>query len=105
MIELNKENFEAEVNQAAGLVLVDYWGPKCEHCMALMPDVEELAGKYGDKVKFAKVNSSENRRLCIAQKVMGLPVIQFWKDGAKVAELAKDDATRESIEAKLKELA
>lgn len=105
MIELNKDNFDAEVVQHQGVVLVDYWGPKCEHCMALMPDVEELANKYGDKVKFAKVNASENRRLCIAQKVLGLPVIQFWKNGEKVAELAKDEATRDNIEAKLKELA
>lgn len=105
MIELNKDNFEAEVTQYSGTVLVDYWGPKCEHCLALMPDVEEFATKYGDKIKFTKLNSAENRRLCIAQKVMGLPVIQFWKNGEKIAELTKDDASRDSIEAKLKELA
>lgn len=105
MIELNKDNFDAEVTQYQGAVLVDYWGPKCEHCMALMPDVEELAEKYGAKVKFTKVNSSENRRLCIAQKVLGLPVIQFWKDGQKIVELSKDDANRDNIEAELKKLA
>lgn len=105
MIELNKDNFEAEVTQHKGAVVVDYWGPKCEHCLALMPDVEELAKKYGAKIKFTKVNASENRRLCIAQKVLGLPVIQFWNNGQKVAELTKDDANRDSIEAELKKLA
>jgi thioredoxin 1 len=30
MLELNKDNFEAEVLQATGPVLVDFWGEKCE---------------------------------------------------------------------------
>lgn len=28
MLEVHKDNFEAEVLQAEGLVLVDFWGPK-----------------------------------------------------------------------------
>ena len=39
MIELNKENFDAEVLEAKGPVLVDFWSPKCDPCMALMPTV------------------------------------------------------------------
>ena len=34
MLEVNKENFEAEVLGAAGPVLVDFWSTKCEPCMA-----------------------------------------------------------------------
>ncbi len=30
MLELNKDNFESEVLQAEGYVLVDFWGPTCE---------------------------------------------------------------------------
>ena len=40
MITVNKENFEQEVLQADGVVMVDWWGPKCEHCLELMPSVE-----------------------------------------------------------------
>jgi thioredoxin 1 len=104
MIAVNKENFEAEVLQAEGIVLVDFWGPKCEKCMAVMPDVHELAEKYGDKLKFCSLDTTGNRRLAIAQKVLGLPVVAFYKDGEKIAELAKDDVTRENIEAKINEL-
>ena len=45
MIEVNKENFEQEVLQAEGLVVVDFWGPKCDNCVALMPDVERIDRK------------------------------------------------------------
>ena len=104
MIAVDKENFEAEVLQAEGVIVVDFWGPKCEKCMAVMPDVHELAEKYGAKMKFCSLDTTGNRRLAIAQKVLGLPVIAFYKGGEKIAELAKDDVTRENIEAKINEL-
>lgn len=37
MVELNKENFDAEVKESELPVLVDLWGPKCGPCMALLP--------------------------------------------------------------------
>lgn len=104
MIAVDKENFEAEVLQAEGVIVVDFWGPKCEKCMAVMPDVHELAEKYGSQMKFCSLDTTGNRRLAIAQKVLGLPVIAFYKGGEKIAELAKDDVTRENIEAKINEL-
>ncbi|NLY53541.1 MAG: thioredoxin [Firmicutes bacterium] len=104
MLEVHKDNFEAEVLQAEGLVLVDFWGPKCESCLAVMPDVEALAEKYGDRLKFCKLNTQGNRRLAISQKVLGLPVIAFYRNGEKIDELAKDDVTKENIEAKILEL-
>jgi thioredoxin 1 len=102
MLELNKENFEQEVLQAKGLVLVDFWSPKCEPCMELLPHVEELSARFS-KVKFGKLNILQNRRLAIGQKVMGLPTILIYKDGEKAAELSKDFSI-EDVEEKLKEL-
>lgn len=102
MIEINGENFETEVNLAAQPVLLDFWGPKCEPCKALMPFVEQLAEKYGDKVKFCKLNTAENRRLAIKEKVLGLPTIAMYKGGEKVEELTQDNATPENIEAMVK---
>lgn len=103
MIAVNKENFEQEVLQAEGPVLVDFWGPTCEPCKALMPKVEELEKKYGDKIKFCKLDTSENRRLAISQKVIGLPTIVFYKNGEKVAQLTQN-ITPEDIESKISEL-
>ena len=102
MLEINAENFEAEVLQSDKPVLLDFWGTKCEPCKALMPAVEKLAEKYGDKIKFCKLNTAENRRLAISQKVLGLPTIAMYKDGAKVEELTQDKATADNIEEMLK---
>lgn len=99
MLEVNKDNFEAEVLQAEGYVLVDYFGDGCVPCAALMPHVHALAEKYEGKLKFTSLNTTKARRLAIGQKILGLPVIAVYKDGAKVEELIKDDATPDAVEA------
>ena len=83
-------------------MLVDFFGDGCEPCAALMPKVEALSEKYGDKIKFTKINTTKARRLAISEKVLGLPVIAIYKDGVKVEEVVKDDATEENIEAMIK---
>jgi len=99
MLAVDKETFEQEVLKAEGYVLVDFWSEGCEPCKALMPHVHEIAEKYDGKMKFASLDTGKARRLAISQKVLGLPVIAIYKDGAKVEELIKEDATPANIEA------
>jgi hypothetical protein len=58
--------------------------------------------KNGDKIKFTALNTTKARRLAIAQKVMGLPVIAIYEGGAMIDSLVKDDATPENVEAMIK---
>lgn len=101
MIVLDKDNFETEVLNASGLVLVDYWNDGCEPCKALMPDVEALSSVYTD-VKFCKLDTTKARRLAISQRIMGLPNISLYKNGEKIDEVTKENASKESIEAMIK---
>jgi len=98
MLELDKENFEAEVLEVPGPVFVDFYSDSCEPCQALMPVIHGLAEKYGDKLKFTKVNTMKARRMAISQKVLGLPVTAIYKNGEKVAELVKDECKEDTIE-------
>ena len=102
MLELDKTTFEAEVLNQEGYTLVDFYGDGCVPCMALMPYVHGYAETYGDKIKFTALNTSKARRVAIGQKVLGLPVIAIYKDGEKVEELVKDDATKEAVEEMIK---
>ncbi len=102
MLTVDKETFEAEVLQAGDYVLVDFFGDGCAPCASLMPAVEALSEKYGDKIKFTKLNTTQARRLAIGQKILGLPVIAIYKDGVKVEELVKEDATAANIESMIK---
>ncbi len=102
MIICDKNTFTPEVLEEKGTILVDFFGEGCEPCKALLPHIEGFEQVYGDKIKFCKLNTTKARRLAISQKIMGLPVIAIYKDGEKVEELIKEDATVEAIEAMIK---
>ncbi|MTI46975.1 thioredoxin TrxA [Sporosalibacterium faouarense] len=102
MLAVDKKTFEEEVLNAEGYVLVDFWSEGCEPCKALMPHIEELEGQYGEQLKFCKLDTTKARRLAIKQKILGLPVIAIYKDGEKVDEKVKEDATRANVEEMIK---
>jgi thioredoxin 1 len=104
MIELSKENFEQEVLKADGLVMVDFWSQKCEPCKELSPGIHEMAERNAEKAKFCSLDTTNNKRLAISQKVLGLPTIIFYKNGEMVAAFSKDISI-EDVEAKLNDLA
>jgi thioredoxin 1 len=66
LTEVTGDTFAQEVLEADKPVLVDFWGPRCQPCLALMPVVELLAEAYADCVKVVKVYASirPTWRLC-----------------------------------------
>jgi len=72
LLELTRDNYENEVSSSEIPVLVDIWGPRCIPCLALNPMVEELGNDYEGRVKFAKLNATENRMLCAKMRVIGV---------------------------------
>lgn len=105
MIEITADMFEQEVEKSGLPVVLDFWGPQCGPCLALMPDIEKLAGSFEGKLKFAKVNVAGNRRLCIALKVMSVPTFLFYKGGECVDRLSGDEVSLEAVKAKAEALA
>ena len=103
MIEVTSENFEQEIIKSPRPVMIDFWGPQCGPCLALMPKVEALAERYGDRMKLAKVEAPKNRRLCLGLKVMSLPTFLFYKAGKEIDRLT-GNITIEGIENSLNKL-
>ena len=97
MVEINKENFEDEIVKSPIPAVVDMWGPQCAPCLALMPQVEELAASYEGKIKFGKLNVAGNRRLCIDLKVMSVPTFLFYRGGEQVSRITGDEVTLSAI--------
>ena len=106
VIEINKENLEAELLKSKLPVVLDFWGPKCGQCIALMPKYHELAGnpKYDGKFKFCSVDTSKNRRVAISLKVMTQPTFLFYRDGKEEARISGNSTTIEAIASKIEEL-
>jgi thioredoxin 1 len=103
-IDVDTDSFEKEVFQSEVPVLVDFWGPQCAPCLALMPQVENLETIYGGKLKISKIDASKNRRLCLNLKVLGLPTFLFYKNGQEVDRLSGGSLKIEEIEASVKKI-
>jgi thioredoxin 1 len=100
--EVNAGNFAAEVSEAQGLVLLDFWGTNCQHCRALMPFVDALAEKYRGRVKIAKLESNkDNRQICVKMRVMTLPAFILFRDGQEASRVAGKDVEEDDITALL----
>lgn len=95
-----KETFRDLISD--GLVLVDVWGPDCRPCLALMPEVERLAGERPE-LGVVKLEAPTARRLCMELRVMGLPAFILFRDGDEVSRINGADITPSKLEAWLDE--
>ncbi len=95
------DTFPALVRE--GLVLVDFWGPNCAPCIALMPAIEELASRHEERLDLVKVNAPENRPICRALRVFSLPTYVLFRDGIEAGRLS-GSPTLEEIEAAVTDL-
>lgn len=84
MKDINADEFEKEVLQAKGLVLVDFNADWCGPCKMMKPILEAFA-KTHSEVKFVGVNIDDNDELAEEYRVSTIPCMVMFKDGIEVA--------------------
>lgn len=93
IVPLSDASFEAEVLQAAGPVLVDYWAEWCGPCKMIAPILDEVAGEYAGKLKVCKLNIDENQATPPKYGIRGIPTLMLFVGGeikaTKVGALSK----------------
>ena len=87
ILQLNDANFSDTVEKDTGPILVDFWAEWCMPCRALAPVIDELAGEFQGKVRFAKVNVDECKDIPSKFGIRGIPTLILFHDGKKVNEL------------------
>lgn len=85
-VQLTDENFEAEVRQFPGIVLIDFWAVWCGPCQVMNPRIVELANKYaGDaRVKIAQLNVDEAPETQNEFRIMSIPTFMIFAGGEQV---------------------
>ena len=75
MKALSEMEFDQALEDAKGLVLVDFWADWCGPCKVVGPILERLAAEYAGRVDFYAVNADHNRRLMNAFSIRSLPTV------------------------------
>ena len=83
-VSLNDQNFVQEVRHSAEPVVVDVWSNGCAPCMALVPTIRRLAGKYEGHIKVAELNVGRAPKTARKLGVRGTPTVLFFKKGTVV---------------------
>ena len=86
MDAVSQESFDAEVLQAPGKVLVDFWAEWCGPCRMVGPVLDELEGGYPG-VRFVQLNVDENPSVAQGYEVMSIPTLLAFEGGAIVKRI------------------
>jgi thioredoxin 1 len=85
-VTLTDANFQPEVLDHQGYVLVDFWFEACPPCRMMKPVVAHVSVNYRDRVKVGKVDIDEYGELAQQYGLDAFPSLLLFKDGEVVAE-------------------
>ena len=86
IIDLTKENFQAEITKSDKPVLVDFWAVWCGPCQMMAPILHELEAEMPD-VQIGKVNVDEQMDLARQFRVVSIPTLIIFKNGQEVQRM------------------
>ena len=99
LTDVTDANFKAEVLDADGPVLVDFWAPWCGPCRVVAPVLEEIAAERPD-LRIVKLNTDENQQTTAQYEVLSIPTLIVFKHG-EVAKKVIGAYPKRKLEAEL----
>lgn len=86
-LTITDDNFQQEVIEAEGKVLVDFWAPWCGPCRMMGPVIDQIAEEYGDNLKVGKLNVDENPDSAMKYQVMSIPTLILFENGQVINKM------------------
>lgn len=85
IVEITKDNFDAEVTASEKPVVIDFWATWCGPCRMMAPIVDALADERDD-IKVGKINVDDEGELARMFGIVSIPTIILIKDGKAVSK-------------------
>lgn len=102
--EIEAKQFNKEVLEIKGGVVLDFYSTECPPCEALASKYEGLSEVYGDDITFLKIFRQGNRELAESLGVTGSPTVIFYKDGKETGERLTGGIKRSDLQTNLENL-
>jgi thioredoxin len=87
IVQVNEQDFEAQVLRSELPVLVDLYADWCQPCKQLEPILQQVSNELSGKLKVVRVDVEKNQRLAQAFRVQSIPMVVLIHQGRPVDQI------------------
>jgi thioredoxin 1 len=94
---IQEKDFNKEVLDVKGLVIVDVWATWCGPCAKFFPILEQLEKENKEKARFTKIDFDSAETIRRKYSITMVPTLLFFKDG-KLVEKSVGVKTKQEVQ-------